>query len=41
MFLTDRVVYIHVNNLRSKIEPEPSRPRFVISVRGQGDRFDG
>ncbi len=41
VFLTDRVVYTHVNNLRSKIEPEPSRPRFVISVRGQGYRFDG
>jgi DNA-binding response OmpR family regulator len=27
--------------LRKKIEPEPSNPRFIISVRGLGYRFDG
>jgi DNA-binding response OmpR family regulator len=40
VFLTDRVVYTHVNNLRSKIEQDPSRPRHLISVRGAGYRFD-
>jgi DNA-binding winged helix-turn-helix (wHTH) protein len=39
--LTDRVIYTHVNNLRNKIEDDPSHPRFLIGVRGLGYRFDG
>ncbi len=39
--LTDRVVYTHINNLRSKIEADPARPRHLITVRGMGYRFDG
>jgi len=39
--ITDRVVDTHVLNLRKKIEPEPSRPRFLTSIRGMGYRFDG
>jgi DNA-binding response OmpR family regulator len=41
VFLTDRVIYTHVNNLRAKIEPDPSTPRFIVGVRGLGYRFDG
>ncbi len=41
VFLTERVIYTHVNNLRSKIEPDPSKPRLLVSVRGIGYRFDG
>ncbi len=41
VFLTDRVIYTHVNNLRAKIEPDPPAPRFIIGVRGLGYRFDG
>ena len=37
----DRVVDTHILNLRRKIEPEPSTPTFVLSVRGFGYRFDG
>ena len=37
----DRVVDTHVSNLRKKIEPDPAEPRYVISVRGMGYRFDG
>jgi two-component system alkaline phosphatase synthesis response regulator PhoP len=37
----DRVVDSHVANLRKKIEPEPSVPRYVVSVRSLGYRFDG
>jgi DNA-binding response OmpR family regulator len=40
VFLTDRVVYTHVNNLRAKVEPDPRRPRHIVSVRGVGYRFD-
>jgi DNA-binding response OmpR family regulator len=41
VFLTDRVVYTHVNNLRGKIEKDPHSPKVLISVRGIGYRFDG
>jgi two-component system alkaline phosphatase synthesis response regulator PhoP len=39
-FITDRVVDNHVVTLRKKIEPEPSRPRHLLSIRGMGYRFD-
>lgn len=39
--VTDRVVDNQVTNLRKKIEPEPDRPRYLISLRGLGYRFDG
>ncbi|MBI4421558.1 MAG: response regulator transcription factor [Gemmatimonadetes bacterium] len=39
--MTDRVIDTHIANLRKKIEPEPSAPRYVVSVRGVGYRFDG
>jgi DNA-binding response OmpR family regulator len=37
----DRVVDTHVANLRKKIEPEPGEPRYLVSLRGLGYRFDG
>jgi len=37
----DRVVDTHVSNLRKKIEPDPGEPRYLVSVRGMGYRFDG
>ncbi len=40
-FVTDRVVDNHITNLRKKIEPHPTRPRYLVSVRGLGYRFDG
>jgi DNA-binding response OmpR family regulator len=40
-FVTDRAVDTHITNLRKKIEPKPSEPRFLVSVRGMGYRFDG
>jgi two-component system alkaline phosphatase synthesis response regulator PhoP len=37
----ERVVDTHVSNLRKKIEPDPAEPRYVVSLRGMGYRFDG
>jgi DNA-binding response OmpR family regulator len=37
----DRVVDTHISNLRKKIEENPAEPRFLVSVRGMGYRFDG
>jgi DNA-binding response OmpR family regulator len=39
--VTDRVIDNHIVALRKKIEDEPASPRFLISVRGVGYRFDG
>jgi DNA-binding response OmpR family regulator len=39
--VTDRVIDNHVVALRKKIEEEPAAPRYLISVRGLGYRFDG
>jgi DNA-binding response OmpR family regulator len=41
VFLGDRVIYTHINNLRQKIEADPSKPRLIVGVRGVGYRFDG
>ena len=35
----DRVVDVHIGKLRQKIEPEPSDPRYILTVRGVGYRF--
>ena len=37
--ITDRAVDTHVFNLRKKIEPVPSEPKFLAGVRGLGYRF--
>ena len=41
IYVTDRVIDNHVANLRKKIEEEPRSPRFLVSVRGVGYRFEG
>ena len=41
MNVSDRVVDTHILNLRKKIEPAPSQPRYLHGVRGIGYRFDG
>jgi two-component system alkaline phosphatase synthesis response regulator PhoP len=39
-FVTERVVDNQVTSLRKKIEPDPERPRYLVSLRGLGYRFD-
>ncbi len=34
------IIRVHIRRLRSKIEPEPSRPRYILNVRGVGYMFD-
>lgn len=36
---SERTVDVHIKNLRSKIEPNPRRPRYVETVYGVGYRF--
>lgn len=38
---TTRTVDVHVAALRQKIEPTPSRPRYIVTVHGRGYRFTG
>jgi len=35
----DRVIDVHVGKLRQKIEDDPSKPRFILTVRGHGYSF--
>jgi DNA-binding response OmpR family regulator len=41
VFMTDRVIDTHIVNLRKKIEPKSDSPKYLVSVRGVGYRFDG
>ena len=40
LVLSDRAVDNHIVGLRRKIEPAPAEPRYLVSVRGLGYRFD-
>ena len=31
---------VHVKRLRAKIEPEPAQPKFLLTVRGLGYKFE-
>jgi two-component system, OmpR family, alkaline phosphatase synthesis response regulator PhoP len=35
----ERTIDVHIRNLRTKIEPDPSRPRYIETVYGTGYRF--
>jgi DNA-binding response OmpR family regulator len=36
----DRVVDVHIGKLRQKLNEEPARPKFILTVRGVGYRFE-
>jgi len=38
-YVFERTIDVHVKNLRRKIEPDPTDPRYVITVRGAGYKF--
>lgn len=38
-FGTDRTVDNFINRLRQKLEPDPDKPRYLLTVRGVGYRF--
>ncbi|MFV9675983.1 MAG: winged helix-turn-helix domain-containing protein, partial [Anaerolineales bacterium] len=35
----ERTIDVHIKNLRSKIEPDPSSPRYIETIYGVGYRF--
>jgi DNA-binding response OmpR family regulator len=35
----ERAINVHISNLRAKIEPDPSQPRYIETVFGVGYRF--
>ncbi len=40
-YLSDsRTLDTHIHRLRAKLEPEPTEPRFIVTVRGVGFRID-
>ena len=39
--ITERTVDVHVHWIRERIEPQPSNPRYILTVRGVGYKFQG
>jgi DNA-binding response OmpR family regulator len=38
---SDRTVDVHIRHLREKLEEDPANPRWIVTVRGIGYKFDG
>ncbi len=36
----ERVVDVHIGRIRQKLEPDPAHPRYIITVRGIGYKFE-
>ena len=41
VYPTDRTVDTHIFSLRNKLEPDPSHPRYLLTVHGVGYKFAG
>lgn len=41
LYSWSRVIDVHIQHLRRKIEPNPAEPRHIITVTGRGYRFQG
>jgi len=39
-FVDDNTLSVYIRRLREKIEDDPSRPRFIITVRGLGYKWN-
>jgi DNA-binding response OmpR family regulator len=37
---SDRTVDVHIRHLREKLEPDPANPRWLVTVRGIGYKFE-
>jgi DNA-binding response OmpR family regulator len=37
---SDRTIDVHIRHLRTKLEEDPSKPRWIITVRGIGYKFE-
>ncbi len=37
----DRTVDVHIRHLREKLEADPANPRWIVTVRGVGYKFEG
>lgn len=40
-FRDPRAIDVHIRHLREKLEPEPDKPRYILTVRGAGYRLGG
>jgi len=36
----ERVVDVHIGHIRKKLGEDPASPRYIVTVRGVGYRFD-
>jgi len=39
MFITPRAVDVHIRRLRSQIEKDVEKPKYILTVRGFGYKF--
>ena len=40
LFRSDNTIMVHISNLRSKLEDNVSKPKYIVTVRGLGYKFE-